>query len=80
MHVMLSVPMPSEAAMFTGQILSIIISTILAKPTPPMLEVEFLDEGDSFFDGLFFPEIVVAPPFLAFTEEVLVDAEPLLLL
>ena len=35
MHVMLSAPSPSEAAKFIGQILSIIISTILDKTTYP---------------------------------------------
>jgi hypothetical protein len=54
MQVILSVPMPSEAAILTGQILSIIISTVLAKPNP-IAYVEALEEGDSFLDGLFFP-------------------------
>lgn len=55
MHVILSVPIPSEVAMLDGHILSIIISMILANPNPPTLELVPLDEGDSFLVGLFLP-------------------------
>src|SRR5947209_3764778 len=52
--VMLSVPMPSEAARFIGQILSIIISMILAIPNPVMTLFPF-PPGE---------EVLVFPPFL----------------
>jgi hypothetical protein len=76
MQVILSVPMPSDCAIFDGHILSSICSTHLAIPSP--LEVAFVDafefgelySPEGLFVGLFLPGI----PFL--TRGVLVGPWP----
>ena len=48
MHVILSVPMPSEAAKFVGHILSNINSTVLDNPNPYISVVLPFNPGDVF--------------------------------
>lgn len=75
MHVILSVPIPSEAARFIGHILSNINSIVLDKPNPliakdpPFIPGELLPAfAKDFFVGeliLFLPaEVVEAVPFI----------------
>jgi len=69
MQVILSVPIPSEVAMFIGHILSSIISTDLAIPNPVTYYDPFIDgdpSPEAFLVGLFLPAVVVAeePLFL----------------
>ena len=60
MQVILSVPIPSEVAMFIGHILSSIISTDLAIPNPVTYYDPFIDGDPSpepFLVGLFLPAV-----------------------
>lgn len=65
-QVMLSAPSPSEAARFIGQILSIIISTILDKFVVKVYDDLWSGDFEPFFTGLFDPEetIFLLPPML----------------